>query len=250
VNGTSAVVQVDPQTGSVQPFIKGLKTAIDVLPITPDTAATQGGTAYLVLQHASDPALTPPGKLLRFDRPDAAAITLADCLVFPTSAVIDDRTGTLYATQLTGSVVSIPVAAETYRSATGLAPALLNISTRGLVQQDDSVLIGGFIIGAGAGGDNARVVVRAIGPSLSGNGVSGPLADPVLELHGGDGALLATNDNWKQTQQAELEATGLAPTDDRESAILTNLAPGNYTAIVRGANNASGVALVEVYALQ
>lgn len=250
VAGTSAVVQIDPQGGSVQPFISGLKTAIDVLPITPDSAAARRDTAYLVLQHASDPGLTPPGALLRFNGPDSQPANLANCLVFPTSMALDDRTGTLYVTQLTGVIVSIPVGAENYTSPQGLAPAVLNISTRGFVQTNDNVLIGGFIVGAGAGGGDARVVVRAMGPSLTDSNVAGVLADPVIELHGSDGSLLASNDNWKQTQRADLEATGLAPTKDAESAILTTLPPGNYTAIVRGANGSTGVGLVEVYALQ
>ena len=79
--------------------------------------------------------------------------------------------------------------------------------------------------------------------------MDGALADPVLELHDKDGVLITTNDNWKDDQQAEIEATGLAPTNDNESAILTSLAPDNYTAIVRGKNNTTGVALVEVYNL-
>jgi len=248
--GTSAIVQVDPQNGGVQPFISGLKTAIDVLPITSDNGAARRDTAYLVLQHASDPVLTPPGALLRFDGRDSRPVGVANCLVFPTAMALDDRTGTLYVTQLTGTIVSIPVGAENYSSAVGLSPAVLNASTRGLVQTNDNVLIGGFIVGAGAGGGDARVVVRAIGPTLANNGVAGVLADPVLELHGSDGALLGSNNNWKDRQQAELEATGLAPTNDAESAIVTALPPGNYTTIVRGANGSSGVGLVEVYALQ
>ncbi|MFL6528235.1 MAG: PQQ-dependent sugar dehydrogenase [Chthoniobacterales bacterium] len=121
-----------------------------------------------------------------------------------------------------------------------------NISTRGFVQTDDNVMIGGFIIG---GTGQKRVLVRAIGPSLTGQGVTGALQDPMLELHDKDGALLLSNDNWKSPQQAEIEATGIPPSDDRESAIVTNLGPSNYTAIVRGANNSTGVALVEVFQL-
>jgi len=100
------------------------------------------------------------------------------------------------------------------------------------------------------------VIVRALGPSLSGAGVAGVLADPTLELHDGSGTTLATNDNWKindqtgQSQQAEIEATTIPPTNDLESALVATLAPGNYTAIVRGKNNTTGVGLVEVYNLQ
>ena len=121
-----------------------------------------------------------------------------------------------------------------------------NISTRSLVQTGDNVMIGGLII-TGTGQKN--VIVRAIGPSLAQQGITDPLLDPTLELHDVTGAVIAFDDNWKDSQEAEIEATGLAPSDDRESAIASTLAPGNYTAIVRGKNNTIGVALVEVYDL-
>ncbi len=120
---------------------------------------------------------------------------------------------------------------------------LANISTRGLVETDNNILIGGFIV---VGGTAQEVLVRAVGPSLS---VPGPLADPTLELHDGNGLLLSSNDNWRETQEAEIVATGIPPTEDAESAILQTLGAGAYTAIVRGMNNTTGVALVEVYAL-
>jgi len=123
---------------------------------------------------------------------------------------------------------------------------LANISTRGFVDTGDNVMIGGFISGNGV----AKVIVRAIGPSLTSFGVPGALQDPTLELHDGTGAIIATNDNWRDTQESEIEATGLAPTDDRESAIVATITPGNYTAIVRGTNDTTGVALVEVYNIQ
>jgi hypothetical protein len=123
---------------------------------------------------------------------------------------------------------------------------LVNISTRLGVLTGDNVLIGGFIIG---GTDNKKVVLRAIGPSLSSPpfNLTGALTDPTIELHDGTGAIIATNDNWKDTQQTDIAATGLAPTDDLESAILRTLPPGNYTAIVRGKDNGTGVGLVEAY---
>ncbi|MDQ3116772.1 MAG: hypothetical protein M3Q86_09230, partial [Verrucomicrobiota bacterium] len=124
---------------------------------------------------------------------------------------------------------------------------LANISTRGFVDTGDNVMIGGLIVGDGV---NTTVVVRAIGPSLGAIGVSNPLQNPTLELHGTNGDLLASDDDWKDTQQAEIEAAGLAPTDDRESAILSVLAPGLYTAIVRGKDDTTGVGLMEVYNLQ
>lgn len=109
-------------------------------------------------------------------------------------------------------------------------------------------MIGGFIIGPD-GSDDPSVLVRAIGPALTPFGVANALQDPTLELHDGSDATLAANDNWKDTQEAEITASGLMPSDDRESAILTILPPGGYTAIVRGALDTTGVGLVEVYHL-
>jgi hypothetical protein len=121
-----------------------------------------------------------------------------------------------------------------------------NIATRGFVDTDDNVMIGGAIAG-GHNNSGARVLVRAIGPSLTAFGVSGALSDPVLELRNANGMLLSKNDDWRDSQQTEIEATTLAPTNDLESAVVTTLPAGNYTAIVRGVNNTTGVALVEVY---
>ena len=119
-------------------------------------------------------------------------------------------------------------------------------------------MIGGFIVGGGTGGGNAKVIVRAIGPSLSVNGAPLPnrLADPTLELHNANGTMVVTNDNWKiddatgQSQEADIRATTVQPTDDLESAIIAALPPDSYTAIVRGKNNKTGIGVVEVYKLQ
>ena len=136
------------------------------------------------------------------------------------------------------------------------SPSILgNISTRGLVQMDDNVMIGGFIV---QGPVLKRVIVRAIGPELIPYGVPNVLPDPTLELHDGTGALIASNDNWQHTiiggiitadQVAAIQNSGHAPTVATESAIIGNLLPGNYTAIVCGKNIIVGVALVEVYDL-
>ena len=116
-----------------------------------------------------------------------------------------------------------------------------------LVQTGASVGIGGFII---TGSAPKQVLLRAIGPSLTGSGIPNALADPVMELHGPTGFATITNDNWRDDrQEAVIQATGIPPTNDLESAILCDLDPGTYTAIVRGKNNTSGVALVEVYDL-
>ena len=122
----------------------------------------------------------------------------------------------------------------------------LNISTRVLVGSGDNVAIAGFIV---TGSDPKRVIIRAIGPSLRAAGISNALQDPMLELHSSSGSLIASNDNWKDTQQAEIQASGLAPADDRESAIVRTLSPGAYTAIMRGKAGASGIGLIEGYDL-
>lgn len=122
----------------------------------------------------------------------------------------------------------------------------LNISTRLRVQTGENVMIGGFII---TGQAPKKVIVRAIGPSLQQAGVNDALADPVVEVRAGNGALIRSNDNWRDDQQAEIEATGIPPRDNLESAIVATLAPGNYTAIVSGENGTAGVGLVEVYDL-
>lgn len=119
-----------------------------------------------------------------------------------------------------------------------------NISTRGFVGTGANVLIGGFIVGP-----TTKVVVRAIGPSLGNAGLAGALQDPALDLVNANGEVVGTNDNWKGTQRAELEAIGIQPSDDREAALIATLTAGNYTAVVRSAANATGVGLVEVYNL-
>lgn len=138
---------------------------------------------------------------------------------------------------------------EAYDLAPEVNSKPVNISTRGFVDQGDNVMIGGFIVGPNANG-GAKVVVRAIGPSLTGFGVTGALQDPTLELHDVNGALLTANDNWKDTEQDVIQATGLAPSDDRESVVVATLVSGPYTAIVSGANDTTGVGLVEVYNVQ
>jgi hypothetical protein len=121
-----------------------------------------------------------------------------------------------------------------------------NISTRSQVGTGDQVMIGGFIIGGTTG---SKVMVRAIGPSLTARGVADALKNPSLDLYDRNGILIGSNDSWRSNQEADIIASTLAPTDDRESAIIATLVPGAYSAIVSGANGSSGVALVEVYAL-
>jgi DNA-binding beta-propeller fold protein YncE len=134
--------------------------------------------------------------------------------------------------------------AEVYDFSAGNS-RLANISTRGDIQTGDDVMIGGVIIG---GNPYAKMLFRAIGPSIV-QLFTTPLQDPQLDLYDAQGAKIATNDNWKDTQEGEITATGLAPTDDRESAISISLAPGAYTAVVSGVGGTTGVGLVEAYNL-
>lgn len=126
------------------------------------------------------------------------------------------------------------------------AAQLLNISSRVRVRTDDDAMIGGFII---AGTVAKDVIVRGIGPSLQRAGIADVLFDPVLELHDSTGALITSNDNWRDTQQSQIVASGLAPANDTESAIVSRLSPGAYTAVLRGQNRTSGIGVVEVYDL-
>ena len=114
------------------------------------------------------------------------------------------------------------------------------------VQTGNNIAAGGFII---TGTGPKRVILRAIGPSLVRFGISDVLADPVLELHGAGAFATITNDNWRDTQEAVIAQTGIPPTNDLESAIVATLNPGAYTALVKGKNNTTGVALIEVYDL-
>jgi hypothetical protein len=136
---------------------------------------------------------------------------------------------------------------EVYDVDSGPGSTLLNISTRGRVDVDPNALIGGFILG---GTESKRILVRAIGPSLAAAGVPSPLSDPKLELRDSNGALLDSNDDWGLSpNQAEIQASGLAPTNPKESAVVRILSAAPYTAIVRGVNNTTGVGSVEVYQL-
>ena len=140
-----------------------------------------------------------------------------------------------------------PVATQDFTLRVTPVPAgaqLVNVSTRLVIQTGSKVGIGGFII---TGTAPKKVLIRGIGPTLGNFGVANALQDPMLELHDSTGAVLTSNDDWKVPQQTDVEATGLAPPDDREPAILLNLQPGSYTAIESGKNGTTGVGLIEVY---
>ena len=124
---------------------------------------------------------------------------------------------------------------------------IANISTRLKVGTNDNVLIGGFII---TGTQSKKVILRAIGPSLAASGIAGALSNPTMELHNSTGGLIASNDDWQESAQAaQIASSGIPPTNPMEAAIIATLAPGSYTAIVRGVNNTTGIALIEGYEL-
>ena len=134
---------------------------------------------------------------------------------------------------------------EAYDLDTSTNARLSNISTRGLVQTGGNVMIGGFVV---QGSASKKVIIRALGPTLTTFGIANALGNPTMELRDGNANLVTSNDDWK-SNQAAVSATGYAPPNNLESAIVQTLSPGNYTAIVRGVSNATGVALVEVYGL-
>jgi hypothetical protein len=136
---------------------------------------------------------------------------------------------------------------EVYDLQTSATSKLANLSTRGLVGGGQNVMIAGTIV---TGPDSARVVLRAMGPSLAMTGVTNSLADPTLDLFDANGVKVASNNNWKESQPAAITGAGLAPKDDLESAILIDLGPGNYTAVVNSVTGVPGTALVEAYHLQ
>ena len=162
------------------------------------------------------------------------------------SAIVRTLTPGAYTAVMRGKGDTVGVGlVELYDLDPGADSRLVNIATRGLVQAGDNAMIAGMIA-IGPAGSSQRVLVRAIGPSLP---VAGKLADPNLELVNGNGTVLRSNDGWRTEQRAAIEATTIPPTNDAEAGIIETLQPGNYTAIVRGAGNSTGVAVVEVYTL-
>ncbi|HKP05052.1 MAG TPA: hypothetical protein VJU77_17000 [Chthoniobacterales bacterium] len=131
----------------------------------------------------------------------------------------------------------------------GSASKLGNISTRGFVDVDDNVMIAGLIVSP-SNGTSSKVLVRALGPTLGDFGVPNSLDNPTLDLVNSSGTVIRSNDNWKTDQRPEIEATNLAPNHDEEAALIETVAPGAYTAVVRGSGRTTGVGLVEVYNIQ
>jgi hypothetical protein len=203
---------------------------------TPTATATSTPTATATATPTSTPTATATATVTPTSTPTATPTATAT--VTPTATATSTPTATATATVTpTSTPTSTPTA----------TPAqAINLSTRMRVGTGDNVAIGGFII---TGSLSKHVLIRAIGPSLTQSGVPDPLADPTLELYDSGPRSIAFNNNWRDTQEAAIKATGIPPVNDFESAIDATLAPGSYTAIVRGNNGGTGVALVEVYDL-
>jgi hypothetical protein len=204
----------------------------------------------------ADPVLElhkPDGRVVTNDDWSSARADIRTTGMAPTndkeSAIVAEFAAGNYTVILRGKNMTSGIGlVEVYDLNTTAPAQLVNISSRGFVETGDNVLIGGIIVGPN-GSTSSKLLLRAIGPSLTRAGIADPLFDPTLELHNGNGTLITANNDWKDTQRAAIQATGVAPTSDKESAILFNTAPGNYSVIVRGRNNTTGVALVEVYNL-
>jgi uncharacterized Zn-binding protein involved in type VI secretion len=134
---------------------------------------------------------------------------------------------------------------DAFDLSTGSTARLANVATRGLIQPGDKLMIGGFIVQNGS----VRVVVSALGPSLAAFGINNALPDTTLQLRDQNGAIVRENDNWMSDQKTELEATGLQPTNNLEAALVQTIAPGQYTAQVRGKPEATGIGVVQVFFL-
>jgi hypothetical protein len=183
---------------------------------------------------------------------DSHAAEIAATGLAPTdpreSAIIAQLTPGTYTAVLGGVNSSTGIGlAEVYDLEPGSDATFSNLSTRGFVGSGDNVLIGGLIVGEG---ESPIVVLRAIGPTLTGFAVPNALTDPSLQVYDGNGVQIAANDNWKDGQPGTAKATLLAPGDDRESLIALLLAPGHYTAIVRGSGGTTGNALVEAFRVE
>lgn len=220
------------------------------IPVTYTLSATLSGVAIPPIEGTIQPGLhvyegtvqTP----FPFHTPTAGDFSGAFTLNFAASA---NQPATAVLGTLDLNVQQIDFKLDPLPATVTPPPQSQNISTRANVGTGDDVLIGGIII---TGTDTKEVVLRAIGPSLAGAGVAGVLADPTLDLIDSTGTLVAANDNWidnSAADQAILTNAMLAPTDDAESALVANLDPGAYTAIVRGVDDTTGVALVEAYDL-
>jgi len=210
-------------------------TATATATATASPTATATATASPTATATATASPTPTATATASPTPTATATATA------TASPSASATATATATATpTATATATPTASPT---ATPINVQLVNIAGRVFAQTGDKVGIAGFII---SGSGTKRIMARAIGPSLS---VNGKLQDPYLEIHDSSGSPPLTNDNWRDTQEAEIQQTGLAPTDNRESAIVKRLPAGNYTAIIRAVDNSPGIGVIQLYDL-
>jgi hypothetical protein len=252
ISPTSTPTATATATATVAPTATptATATATAAATATATATATTTATAAPTSTPTTTPLTSPTSTPTPIVTPTPATPTPTPT---PTATVTPSATPTVTPlvtpTPATPTPTLTPIATPTPTPTATPSPApaqALNISTRLRVETGDNVMIGGFII---TGNAFKPVVLRAIGPSLASSGIpaGAVLADPVLELHSSNGALIMRNDNWKDDQRALIEGTIYQPTDDRESVILTTLPQGAYTAIVAGKAQTTGVGLVEVY---
>jgi Putative Ig domain len=227
-------------------------TVQDAPPVLEPPAITSGASASFTVGTAGTFTITTTGSptpTLTLDGAQPAWLSFVDNTdgTATLSGTPDAGSDLVYTFTITARNGVSPIATQDFTLHITPTPAsaqLVNVSTRLVIQTGGKVGIGGFII---SGTDPKKVLIRGIGPTLANFGIPNALQDPLLELHDGTGAVLISNDNWKVPQQVAIEATGLAPPDERESAILLNLQPGSYTAIESGKNGTTGIGLIEVY---
>jgi hypothetical protein len=241
--GTQKILKITP-AGQVTTFATGLTTVLGL--------ALDPLHRLYVLENttgANDFPTPGTGKVVRITQ-SGGIEEIATGLSLPTAMTFGPD-GNLYVSNWGFGIPNMGEVVKINLQST-VSSELANISTRAFVEAGDNVMIGGFIVR----GSNAthKVLVRALGPSLPA-AIASKLADPTLELRNGNGAKVASNDNWKtndatgQSQEAEIRATGIPPSSDLESAVVANVAAGKYTAIVAGKNSGTGVGLVEIYNL-
>jgi hypothetical protein len=246
--GGAQVRLVDPDTGANSPFITGLTSAIDVLPLP--------GGGFLTLEYSADmlagAAATSSGRLQLFAAPNTAPIVVGNSFSTPTGLALDQRSGSVFITEIsTGRIVKVPPwSAASVASVT--SPPFSNLSVRGNAGAGNETLIAGFTIEATA----KQVLVRGVGPRLSTFGITGALADPKIVVYNSAGRAIAENDDWSATSEAETALVAGAAAKvgafslaagSKDAALLRTLAPGTYTVHVSGVGGAAGIAIVEVF---
>ena len=253
---TASPIATATATATASPSATATATASPSATATATASPTATATATASPSATATATASPIATATATASPSATATATASptATVTATASPIATATATASPSATATATASPSATATATATPTGTPTAtpanvqLVNISGRVLTQTGDKVGIGGFII---SGSTSKRIMARAIGPSMKVNGtpVQGRLTDPVLELHDSKGSPALLNDNWRSSQETEIAQSGLAPSDDKESAIIKRLPPGNYTAIIRSADGSAGIGLIELYDL-